>query len=625
MRLNIRHPISVAIFISISGCAAPPLSTVTPGQLQVRTDIDRATPTTVAADYAHERASGLAPRIGLALSGGGTRAGMFAYGVLAGLNDSGLLDRIDVISSVSGGSYAAYWLFARRLEAGPGANYQKAFLDCLPEYWIAHDDDRLQRSMPLMDKALAENGASFPKVARCSNEQQWSGSDDAYRRSAHLARHPDLFRVQPTVFTGTNGHGPYRDTAHLASDMALDFFRVEPTVPTAYQQAITTVWGLEPEPRQRANDPIRYANGTKGRGGASYVAEGHHTWAKLRELTAVERGAGRHLPLWILNTTVRTEKSRTGEDAADIFELTPYSYGSFVTGHMVSAAAGGTDLVPDLTRSVRASAAFADANNLSQARRAALELVSSTLLPSAKWGVTVSNPFGEGSLRLSDGGSSDNLGLLSLVRRDVRDIILVDAEADVRGRFETLCEDKTRLLKAGYDLSFGTTLDLDQVCRDPSKAFNTSAWLNPVVPGTISPKSPQRRSANDLLPTMRVWLIKLGWNQSNLLHGWTTPDCQSKDHPNSCLLTVFLGHNWKRDTVYLDFPQPSTTHATFNSSTPQFWAFRELGRTASAMLEVVGTGENHALKLRTDMIRPPLREQPVLCSTKDRAASCAYE
>jgi NTE family protein len=45
-----------------------------------------------------------APKIGLALSGGGSRAIAFHLGCLRALNQLGLLDRIDVLSTVSGGS-----------------------------------------------------------------------------------------------------------------------------------------------------------------------------------------------------------------------------------------------------------------------------------------------------------------------------------------------------------------------------------------------------------------------------------------------------------------------------------------------------------------------------------------
>src|SRR5689334_22717962 len=52
--------------------------------------------------------------LGLALSGGGSRAAAFHRGTIQGLQDIGLLEGIDVVSSVSGGSvFAAAWMSAR--------------------------------------------------------------------------------------------------------------------------------------------------------------------------------------------------------------------------------------------------------------------------------------------------------------------------------------------------------------------------------------------------------------------------------------------------------------------------------------------------------------------------------
>ena len=52
--------------------------------------------------------------LGLALSGGGSRAAAFHIGTLQGLQEIELLDALDVISSVSGGSvFACAWLAAR--------------------------------------------------------------------------------------------------------------------------------------------------------------------------------------------------------------------------------------------------------------------------------------------------------------------------------------------------------------------------------------------------------------------------------------------------------------------------------------------------------------------------------
>ncbi len=65
-----------------------------------------------------------ANRLGVALSGGGSKSAAFAMGVLAGLDDLDYFNprndkenkpRVSLVSSVSGGSYAAYYLFAQAI------------------------------------------------------------------------------------------------------------------------------------------------------------------------------------------------------------------------------------------------------------------------------------------------------------------------------------------------------------------------------------------------------------------------------------------------------------------------------------------------------------------------------
>jgi hypothetical protein len=53
-----------------------------------------------------------APWVGMCLSGGGIRSASFCVGVLQGLAQSGCLEHVDYLSSVSGGGYAAAWLSA---------------------------------------------------------------------------------------------------------------------------------------------------------------------------------------------------------------------------------------------------------------------------------------------------------------------------------------------------------------------------------------------------------------------------------------------------------------------------------------------------------------------------------
>lgn len=62
-----------------------------------------------------ERNTGTAPSLGLALAGGGTKAADFSLGILQGLTESGVMEHVDAVSTVSGGSYAGLWYFSRLL------------------------------------------------------------------------------------------------------------------------------------------------------------------------------------------------------------------------------------------------------------------------------------------------------------------------------------------------------------------------------------------------------------------------------------------------------------------------------------------------------------------------------
>ena len=67
--------------------------------------------------------------VGLAFSGGGIRSATFGLGVLEGLKHHGLLNRIDYLSTVSGGGYIGAWL---------SANCQQAFKAKEPS-WLRSD------------------------------------------------------------------------------------------------------------------------------------------------------------------------------------------------------------------------------------------------------------------------------------------------------------------------------------------------------------------------------------------------------------------------------------------------------------------------------------------------------
>ncbi|MET4727385.1 hypothetical protein ABIE09_001179 [Lysobacter enzymogenes] len=66
--------------------------------------------------------------LGLAMSGGGLRSSLYNYGVLKALYDDGLLKDVDIISSVSGGSYLSYYLYTLH-QSEPGRTFGSAAFD----------------------------------------------------------------------------------------------------------------------------------------------------------------------------------------------------------------------------------------------------------------------------------------------------------------------------------------------------------------------------------------------------------------------------------------------------------------------------------------------------------------
>ena len=84
--------------------------------------------------YQHEPwAKKKRPFLGIALSGGGSKVSPFAMGVLKRFVDKGWMKDVDIISSVSGGSYSAYYLFSKAIyqsKQNKDSNLSKFFANC---------------------------------------------------------------------------------------------------------------------------------------------------------------------------------------------------------------------------------------------------------------------------------------------------------------------------------------------------------------------------------------------------------------------------------------------------------------------------------------------------------------
>jgi NTE family protein len=143
--------------------------------------------------------------VALAFSGGGTRAAAFSYGVLTGLNETrvttsrgaiSLLDHIDFISGVSGGSIlAAYY----------GLNGRQTLSDFRERFLLANPEEHLQTDLNLFNVARGLEGgindssefsgwldahlfnhATFRQLQTDRRPAVWINASDIYNRTAFL-------------------------------------------------------------------------------------------------------------------------------------------------------------------------------------------------------------------------------------------------------------------------------------------------------------------------------------------------------------------------------------------------------------------------------------------------------
>jgi NTE family protein len=143
--------------------------------------------------------------VALSFSGGGTRAAAFSYGVLTGFDEtrvpshtgaSSLLDRLDFVSGVSGGSVlAAYYGLKRRAAM---ADFKQRFL-------LANAEEDLQTNLSLFNIARGLeggvndstrfprwldnhlfNGATFKELNNGRRPEVWINASDIYNRTGFL-------------------------------------------------------------------------------------------------------------------------------------------------------------------------------------------------------------------------------------------------------------------------------------------------------------------------------------------------------------------------------------------------------------------------------------------------------
>lgn len=455
-----------------------------------------------------ERINGHPMEIGVALSGGGQKSAPFEMGVLAGLSEAGVLGRVDVISSVSGGSYAALFYYTRiaeRYGVVPGHDdqspFDQVFLDCLPRSlksdftatyeWQASDGTGLcPDSHPPRDYWVPEDAqlqddplrfASQVRASQALFASGWSYTDRTKLPGV-------IWPVTQEVIYGIIDAVPF-GAVRLVTDSLFDwnmnshlaFGRL------LYNRGIRRAYGAT-----AAQEPWD----TRARPHGSEITVHSLTFAHLRDIYTsshqpdcrVEDSARPcDVPLWVINTTagtsispfVLTEPARF-DGADNTFEFSPFGFGSGAYGYAKWKDDDSSVLQPSIKveTAVGASAAFFDSQQRS---------VGGPLNPAINvglrwlnfdWGTSIPNynltpaqyrrarflhfflpwPFylfhrhaGNAQalrIHLSDGGMSEDLGVWALLRRHVSQIIVVDASTDNHYQMDDMCHLYLQLSKA---------------------------------------------------------------------------------------------------------------------------------------------------------------------------------
>jgi hypothetical protein len=333
-------------------------------------------------------------QFGIALSGGGSKAAAFAVGVLAGLSDELLLDRADYLSSVSGGSYAAYFYYAHRLfpllrpdMRRPKATNEELFRDCVASPELADSNDALIKSIEqhvpycgrlslltlVGDSDVPSAGGAYQSLLKCSQDLMRPGdcsmeTTSSWRKGVSLPTlggsiatvipsfiSNSLFdwglSTSPSAVSYHDGIGlaygaTLVDTRNLSPDLVTWRMKFCGADATPANQVFDCTWGFfDPDPVPLTFDELRVG------------------------LLKMRAAGGDGMPFWILNATAPQHRSMYGwlrkvrEDStnSDMFEMTAVSHGSGRYGY-VSAPVSIYDM--SVLDGVRASAAFLDANQL---------------------------------------------------------------------------------------------------------------------------------------------------------------------------------------------------------------------------------------------------------------------
>ena len=429
--------------------------------------------------YPSNAANNIRPKTGLALSGGGMRSASFSIGVMTGLaKQKDVFDSIDIISAVSGGSYAASWYYLQQY-------YMMQSL-CKRKYCGADN----QCGKPY-DDCLEQVCKNHPSCKACLEQMPAKLLDPDDKFQKRLSEHGDL--------TGTK-RGLLWSALNILTipfnflfNGIFDWQRNTAISRWFYQRRIEDTFHRIPE-------NVCDGNETNGMPGPDLLTLGLQeksvTFPDLSKFIQ-----NRKLPGLIVNATVQLDDDpwhHGSKLSNSVFEFAPLRLGSSGVGFAgwqkaKSDKSNFDDECPkpeelesppmSLTRAISISGAAVDSSVVPGAQKKMMAALFNQNLghyldnyncpPSnrewfkhwfAFWPIYYGHYYDRDKhgirLYLSDGGHSENLGAFSLVRRLPERIIIVDAEQDYNEENYTkhgngYAFDAYKKLKAGLKAEMG--------------------------------------------------------------------------------------------------------------------------------------------------------------------------
>ena len=367
------------------------------------------------------------PNFGVCFSGGGNRSAAFAIGVLGALHDLGLLSKVDVISAVSGGSYALSWLLLQ------------------PFYHSACMSDP-RAALPRVQEEMFDIHGPFQSYLA------------THAKSLAAVNWVDLFFQLPLILFGDIIAFNVLRLLSLPFKGAVSFAaqnNAQSMLRTNYREGIQRTYQVFPDLGRKA--PPKRSTLLETAFQASeflFLTIPDVPPVSFPTLTAFAQRAA--LPSFVFNATVTPPKPGVGIPLGDrIFELSPMGFGSNSCGYLTWEETERLGWEPGarfekrlLTQlGDRSVSPFATIRNLNTAPAVSGAAVDAPNIAEWKLGwllqllniglaYVVPNPKDPRRLvRLSDGGHSENLGVYALLRRGCRTILIVDAEYDPTYRF----------------------------------------------------------------------------------------------------------------------------------------------------------------------------------------------